>query len=483
MIKFTDLQWTPNQSRVIYDTLLAFIAAGVAWLFCKADLLAAQSNLTIFFIPFLLLLTNFFFGIYTKFKIGSGPIKMGLLTVSLTTTSGIWMVTFGNLPSILFWSLLVWGPLILPRVFLNLNKQVKTNFILSTLKKRGPILVVGGAGYIGTHVVEQLLKADFQVRVLDCLIHGKESMNDFISHPRFELIEGNATDLLKLISSMNGVSAVVHLGGLVGDPACAIDEGFTRHTNVIATRMLKEVAISLGVEKFIFASSCSVYGTNEQIVTELSALNPVSLYAKTKIDSEQELLLCKDENFYATILRFSTVFGHSRRPRFDLVGNLFTAQAMIDGQITVTGKDQWRPFIHVRDLARAIVMVIQTSPNHVRGQIFNVGDKRFNLTIGMVADHIQTIVSKIRPVKIIAKETPSDHRNYAVSFEKIKQILKFEAHTLLEEGIQEIVDVFKKDGYQNYHSPIYSNLEMTKQALPGFYNPVENSKLYRPIAE
>src|SRR5262249_7356476 len=154
-------------------------------------------------------------------------------------------------------------------------------------------------------------------------------------NPRFEVVEGDATDIMKLTEAMSGVSSVVHLAGLVGDPACAVDRSFTRHTNVIATRMLKEVAISMGVPRFVFASSCSVYGASEEEVEETSPLNPVSLYAVTKIDSERELQSLIDETFCVTILRFATVFGHSRRPRFDLVANLFTAQAFNDGRITV----------------------------------------------------------------------------------------------------------------------------------------------------
>src|SRR5216117_663304 len=216
----------------------------------------------------------------------------------------------------------------------------------------GPVLVVGGGGYIGTHVVEQLLAEGWRVRVLDRLLFGKAPLQDFFGNPRFELVEGDATDILKLIEAMQGASAVVHLAGLVGDPACAVDESFTRHANVFATRLIKKAAQSLGVRRFVFASSCSVYGINPAEVSETSEVNPVSLYARTKVESERELLLDANEDFCVTTLRFATVFGHSRRPRFDLVANLFTAQAVNDGRITLMGPGQWRPFVHVRDLAR-----------------------------------------------------------------------------------------------------------------------------------
>ena len=203
-----------------------------------------------------------------------------------------------------------------------------------------------------------------------------QSLSAFSGSPHFELIDGDVTDISKLAAAMRHASSVIHLAGLVGDPACAVDPEFTRHENIIATRMAREVAQSLGIHRFIFASSCSVYGASDKEMREGDGLNPVSLYAQTKIDSEQELLYSVRDDFFVTVLRFATVFGHSSRPRFDLVANLFAAQAMMNGIVTVIGPDQWRPFIHVRDLARAIVMVLEARPEIVQSQIFNVGDTR-----------------------------------------------------------------------------------------------------------
>ena len=344
----------------------------------------------------------------------------------------------------------------------------------------GPVLVVGGAGYIGTYVVEQLLAQGRRVRVLDPLMFGWEPVQDFLANPRFELVEGDATDVVKLIEAMHGASAVVHLAGLVGDPACAVDESFTRHANVFATRLIKKAAQSLGVRRFVFASSCSVYGINPAEVSETSEVNPVSLYARTKVESERELLPDPDEDFCVTTLRFATVFGHSRRPRFDLVANLFTAQAVNDGRITLMGPSQWRPFVHVRDLARAAVAVLDADPERMRGQVFNVGDRRLNMTIGQLARLVQESVSHTRRVEVV--ELPSkDLRNYAVSFEKIRRELGFEAETLMETGIDEIVAEFNKGTYGHYKDPVYSNLAMTKRALPAFRR--GTAHLYEPVVE
>jgi nucleoside-diphosphate-sugar epimerase len=280
---------------------------------------------------------------------------------------------------------------------------------------------------------------------------------------------------------MKDASAVVHLAGLVGDPACAVDVDFTRHTNIVATRMARDVAQSLGVHRFVFASSCSVYGVSDREVSELDDLNPVSLYAQTKIDSERELLLAQSDEFFITVLRFATVFGHSRRPRFDLVANLFTAQAMEDGLITVVGPGQWRPFIHVRDLARAVVAVVDASPETIQGQIFNVGDSRLNMTILQLAESVRNVCREHRPVEMSVRDDAGDRRNYAVSFAKIRRVLGYQASVSLEDGIREMAQHFRSGDYQNYRSEIYSNVAVTRKAVDAFHDPAEVANLYAPL--
>jgi len=184
-----------------------------------------------------------------------------------------------------------------------------------------------------------------------------------------------------------------------------------------------------------------------------------------------------------TILRFATVFGHSRRARFDLVGNLFAAQGMVDGLIRVIGPDQWRPFIHVRDLARAVVLTLYAEPPLIQGQVYNTGDRRLNMTIGQLGEQVRDIVAKERDVKLVVEENAPDRRNYAVSFEKIRSTLGFEATTMLHEGIVEIVNHFNNGRYHNYRDGIYSNLAMTKEALEYFQDPMQFSKLYVPMNE
>lgn len=472
----------PNQARIVYDVA---VTAGVTLFLAAFFRLAGDQSISSWFFtsPALILLFNWALGIYNSFRLGSGKQKAGILSLSLVLSAlGLYLLS-GQLAVSILWAVSLWSPLVLPRIFLNLNTRVRSSFVSSAVRGKGPVLVVGGAGYIGSHVIDQLLKDGRPVRLLDTFFYGKGAIEEFLSNPRFELIEGDVTDIMKLTEAMSGVSAVVHLAGLVGDPACAVDEAFTRHTNVIATRMLKEVAISLGVPRFIFASSCSVYGASEEEVSETSPLNPVSLYAVTKIDSERELLSLIDESLCVTILRFATVFGHSRRPRFDLVANLFTAQALSEGKITVMGEDQWRPFVHVRDLARAVVMTLKADPDTVRGQTLNVGDSRLNVTIGQLGKEVHRIVSQERPVEIIVKNDVNDRRNYFVSFKKIKKVLGFEASMTLEDGIAEMVREFKAGSYQHYRDAVYSNLEMTRKVLAEFRDPVHSARLYGPLSD
>jgi nucleoside-diphosphate-sugar epimerase len=475
------IRLTPNESRLLYDLVASTGASVVAFVFSWSFLGVPLPLL--FLGPFLVVAFNRVVGIYTTLKIGAGSTKAIRLTASLVASAAVLFAFSRSLPGILLWFVLLWAPLVLPRLLLNLNTRVKTNFVSGVIRQRGPVLVVGGAGYIGTHLVDELLKSNAQVRIFDRLLYGRGPIEKLLANPNVELVEGDVTDLVKLLEAMRGVSAVVHLAGLVGDPACALDEAFTRHTNVIATRMVKEAALSFGVPRFIFASSCSVYGTTDHEVSEADDLNPVSLYARTKIDSERELLLCPNEDFSVTVLRFATVFGHSRRPRFDLVANLFTAQAMIDGKITLTGEKQWRPFVHVRDLARAIVMVLNSDPEAMRGRVFNVGDKRLNLTIGQLAEKVQRVVSKIHAVEIIRQPDVADLRNYSVSFDRIRGALGFECATSIEDGISEIVNEFQIGTYGDWRSSAYSNVAVTREALLEFLDPQQSARLYAPLAD
>lgn len=473
----------PNEARIAFDLLAAGLGAAGAQLYYILFVPGSSilPNWRLALLPLAFLVFNSLFGLYSRLRRSQIRVKCSALLLSLGVSTAVLLAT-GAAPGLVSLSaMLIAGPVLVARVLLGLPHSRHKNLASVAINRRGPVVVVGGAGYIGSHTVELLLAAGHKVRVLDKLMYGSQSLEPFFGNPHFELIEGDTTDITKLTRAVNGASAVIHLAGLVGDPACAVDPEFTRHTNIVATRMAKDVAQSLGVCRFIFASSCSVYGVSDKEVSETAALNPVSLYAQTKIDSERELLASERDDFFVTVLRFATVFGHSRRPRFDLVANLFTAQAMIDGLITVTGPDQWRPFVHVRDLARAIVMVLGADPALVQGQVYNVGDPRLNMTILQLAETVRSVAAKYREVRISINNDVADRRNYAVSFHKIRSQLGFQASLQVEEGVREMVENFLGGRYQHYRDPQYSNVAITQSAVLEFHDPVAAASLYGPL--
>jgi nucleoside-diphosphate-sugar epimerase len=195
------------------------------------------------------------------------------------------------------------------KAYFERNFDIKSKNIGSISDNKGRVLVVGGAGYIGSLLVECLLEKGYRVRVLDSLMYGDESLRPVRNHPDFELIVGDVRNIQDVVRSVRGVESIIDLAAIVGDPACNQDCGPALETNYAATRMLIEIAKGHGVGRFVFASSCSVYGATDVEVDEKAAVQPISLYGQTKADSEQALLEARSSIFHPTILRFATVFG------------------------------------------------------------------------------------------------------------------------------------------------------------------------------
>jgi nucleoside-diphosphate-sugar epimerase len=315
------------------------------------------------------------------------------------------------------------------------------------------ILVIGGAGYIGSVLTRQLLKGGYRVRVLDSLFFGDASVRDLLSDPNFEFLRADFRHAESLVKSMRGIDAVIHLAALVGDPACTINGDLTNEINYAATRLLIEVCKGASVNRLVFASTCSVYGASEFLMDERSSPNPVSLYAQTKLASERVILQGRTSAFHPTVLRLATVFGLSPRPRFDLVVNLLTAKAVQEGKIIIFNNDQWRPFIHVSDVARAFVFALQAPHGLVSGEVFNAGSYAMNYSLGEVAEKIREQI----PELVIEHKENLDNRNYRVSFDKIHSYLGFTCATGLEVGIAEIRKTIESGLVKNYCDPAYSN--------------------------
>jgi len=323
----------------------------------------------------------------------------------------------------------------------------------ATLSRRNCVLVVGGAGYIGSLLAERLLQLGYKVRILDALLYGKEPLRTLEGHPDFELMFGDCRNIRDVVKAVKGVDAIVHLAAIVGDPACEQDQGAAREINYGATRMLIEVAKGHGVGRFLFASSCSVYGAKEHEMDERSEVQPISLYAQTKVDSERALVAAHSEDFHPTILRLATVFGLGYRPRFDLVVNLLTARAYQDGKITIFNGQQWRPFIHVRDVVEAIVRTMEAPVRLVSGEIFNVGDSSLNHTLQQVAETIKQVF----PGTSVEHVANADRRNYRVNFDKIRNRLGFSARYSLQYGVEDLKAAFDKQIIRDYKDLRYHN--------------------------
>ncbi len=322
----------------------------------------------------------------------------------------------------------------------------------------GLVLVLGGAGYIGSILVRKLLASGRKVRVLDSLVYGDSALRDILGHPNLELKVGDCRKIQDVVGAVKGAESAIHLAAIVGDPACEVDRQTSLQINYAATRMLIEVAKGNGINRLVFASSCSVYGATDLLMDEHSNVQAVSLYGQTKIDSEEALLAAHSDSFHPVILRLATVFGLSYRPRFDLVVNLLTAKACKEGAITVFNGKQWRPFIHVRDVAKGIVRVLEAPLPFIRGEIFNLGDTRMNYQLSEVAEKIVAVFPNTK----VEHTENSDRRNYRVSFDKIRRQLGFECSLGLNDGIQELRMAFEEKQISDYRDALYYNQEFLK---------------------
>ena len=325
------------------------------------------------------------------------------------------------------------------------------------------VVVIGGAGYIGSGLLSKLLDRGYKVRLVDSFMFGDDAIKHLLDHRNLEVVKADFRQIDKIVEAMYGMDAVVHLGAIVGDPACALDEDFTIEVNLMATRMIAECAKGFGIQKFIFASTCSVYGASDEVLNEKSALNPVSLYARSKIACEKILIQMADDRFRPTILRFGTVYGLSGRTRFDLVVNLLTAKAIVDGKITVFGEDQWRPFVHVDDASLAVATALDASLDVVGGEIFNVGGDAGNMTLGDVGRMIQRMVPT---AELIASGSDGDRRNYRVDFAKIRNRLGYKPMWTVEMGVRQVIDAFENGRVEDYTASQYSNVKfLSEEAL------------------
>jgi nucleoside-diphosphate-sugar epimerase len=333
--------------------------------------------------------------------------------------------------------------------------------------QRGPlrarqVLVVGGAGYVGAVMVRELLKQGYGVRVLDNFLYANSlSMEGLFDEPGFSFVFGDMRDQAVLDRALDGVTDVVLLASLVGDPISKKYPELTRSVNGGGSEALFEAMKGRGIHKFVFTSTCSNYGmrTSDDPATEEAELKPLSIYAETKVAFEKYILTHADKaDFIPTILRISTAFGLSPRMRFDLTVNEFTAALARGEALDVYDKDTWRPYCHVRDIAGAVIRVLEADETKVRGEVFNVGSDENNYTKAMIIEEILKHIDG----KVNFVEHGSDPRNYRVSFRKIREVLDFVPQHSVAGFVPELIGAVHAGFYQRQNAiqGYYGNYEV-----------------------
>jgi len=304
------------------------------------------------------------------------------------------------------------------------------------------IFVTGHMGYIGSILSDALLENNFQVTGCDAGYFPQNFIKQ--NNHQVENLRKDIRDITK--EDLEGHSVVVHLAALSNDSLTDMDSYSANEINLSAAVNLAKLAKKAGVERFIFSSSCSVYGVSNSTVNENSLLSPISTYAKLKAVAEEKILKLKDDVFSPVILRNATVYGISPSFRLDLVVNNLTASAHSTGIVKMLSKGtSWRPLIHVRDVVKAFIKVINASKEKVAGEIFNVGINEENYTVRQIAQQVNEMIPGSRIE--YAKNAATDPRSYKVDFSKIRNKIGFKADWNLKDGINEISSHLKKKDF------------------------------------
>jgi len=313
------------------------------------------------------------------------------------------------------------------------------------------VLVTGGAGYVGSHLTRKLLERGHRVRVLDTFVYGNHGLDEIGDNPNFERMTGDICAEADLARAVQGVRAVVALAAIVGDAACDLDPHRTMAINYESTRQTLAACRTAGVERLVFASSCSVYGASgHEVLHEGSQLNPVSLYARTRLLSEEILLAQREVE--VIILRLATVCGVSPRMRFDLMVNTMTACATTQGRINVSGEKQWRPHLHVQDAAEAFRLAVEAPAT--REKVFNVGSDHQNFTVGEIAERV---AQQIPGTHIEYAPNGHDLRSYRVGFDRIGGSLGFVPSRTVDNAIGEVEQLVASGAVADFRQDQFHN--------------------------
>lgn len=299
------------------------------------------------------------------------------------------------------------------------------------------VLVTGGAGYIGSVLCRSLLEKGYDVVCLDRLFFGTDSINDIVG--RIKLVKDDIRWFKPEV--LKGIDAVFDLASLSNDPSGELEPQKTLEINHMGRVRVAKLSKSYGVSRYVLASTCSVYGFQEGLLTEDSRTSPLTTYAKANVQAEQEILPLADQNFCVTILRQATVYGLSWRMRFDLAINGMVLGFYKNNKIPIMRDGrQWRPFVHVKDTSSAFIRVLEGDPILVGGQVFNTGSNEQNVQIFGLAEVVAESIGL--PFNYEWYGAP-DNRSYRVNFDKIKKTLNFEPHYSIKDGAKEVFDALK----------------------------------------
>ncbi len=322
------------------------------------------------------------------------------------------------------------------------------------------VLVIGGAGYVGSVLVRVLLRQNYKVRVVDQFLYlNSLSLESVFDEENFSFVHGNMGDPAVMDRALAGITDVVLLASLVGDPISKKYPELTRRVNLNASQQLFRQLRDRGIGRFVFTSTCSNYGLlpQNETATEETELKPLSIYAETKVAMEEFILNEGETGFSPTVLRIATAYGLSPRMRFDLTVNEFIYLLASGKHLEVYDKDTWRPYCHVRDISAAIIRVLESDRNVVANEVFNVGSDENNFTKAMLVDEILKHIDG----EVSFVEGSTDPRNYRVSFNKIQNALDFHPRHSVKAYIPELIAAVK------------SGLFLREPEIPGYYGNYE----------
>jgi nucleoside-diphosphate-sugar epimerase len=302
------------------------------------------------------------------------------------------------------------------------------------------IYVTGGAGYVGTTLVPKLLHEGYNVKVLDLFLFGHSLLDHVKDNPGLDIIKGDIRDEKLLRKTLPGSNAVIHLACISNDPSFELNPSLGKSINLDAFRPLVEISRSSGVERFIYASSSSVYGIKDVLnVHEEMILEPLTDYSRFKADCEKILDEYQMDDFTTVTIRPATVCGYSPRQRLDVVVNILTNLAYHKREISIFGGDQLRPNIHISDMVDAYMLFLNAPKEKINGKIFNAGYE--NQTVSELAKTVKNVVGE--DVKLITIPT-DDHRSYHISSNKIKKELGFKARFSIRQAVEDLLAAFEK---------------------------------------